>query len=377
MRLRFLANRIRSARSDRSKSYPGSSFIDPLEPRQLLSAVFWQGAVSGDWNTQANWVADQLPTSTDTATLDANATTTAITLSKNVTVDTLAFLSGSSSYTLSNQLIDLKTIDMQSGVLTNQIVDTQLKGWGDLSVTNNGSGDLLLNDFANTGSDSEWIKTHTINAQGDITFRGSISTEGRSFTVVKTGTGVLRYESVFDFNLGKKMDGSVEQSQFIVNGGALDIASMTLKFESNTDSNAPDPTDLDQTSYVLVDYAGGSLIVDNSNIFALVQNLPQGYEIYHDTANQMVMLRQITAIPGQWEGDVDGGWQTAGNWANNAIPDTSDTASFGSQSQTTHITLSTNTSIATVRFLTGSASHVIDGDNLLVGCVMNDLVTVR
>ncbi len=352
---------FRLAHREKSRRRHHPVYVQNLEPRQLLSAVMWEGGVSGAWSTATNWENDTLPASTDVATFDGNATNTTITLSNNVTISQLNFVSGASAYTLSNQRFDIYSIVVDSGVSNDQTVNSLLKGHGNFTATNNGSADLLLNAYTNTGGDKESTYTHTINADGDVIFRNAVTTGGRTFQIVKNGSGTLTYQSTFDFNLGHRTNGSVEQSKFTVNAGMLDISQMTLNLETNTGSGSIDPATLTQSSYFLVDYAGGDVTVDSTNIFGNVAGLPDGFEIYHDTANKQILLREIQGIPGQWVGDVSGSWQTAENWVGDDIPGSGDIAYFGNLSQNTTITLSSNVAINQLNFMDDAFSHTING----------------
>lgn len=367
---------FRLAKRKKSRHHNRPVYVQNLEPRQLLSAVMWDGDVSGAWSTAANWENDTAPASSDVATFDGNSANTTITLSSNTTISSLQFLSGASAFTISNQRFDLYSVSVESGVFNDQTVNSLLKGSGSFTATNNGTGDLLLNSYTNTSGDQEAIYNHNINATGDITFRGSVTTSGRTFQVIKNGAGTLSYESTFDFNLGYRTNGTIEQSKFIVNDGTLDISQMTLNFESNTGSGGIDPANLIDTSYVLVDYTNGSVIVDGTNIFGTVTNLPDGFEIYHDTANKQILLREIQGIPGQWIGDVSGSWQTAENWVGDDVPSTGEIAYFGDLSQNTTITLSNNVAVNQLNFMDGASAHTINGQRFdLYSVIVEDGVT--
>lgn len=367
-----MKNPFRLGKRSKSRRARRPLFVQNLEPRQLLSAVMWDGEISGSWSTAANWENDTAPTSSDVATFDGNAANTTITLGSNTTINSLQFVSGASAYTLSNLRFDIYSVIVDSGVSNDQTVNSLLKGHSNFTATNNGTGDLLLNSYANTSGDKEAIYNHTINAEGDITFRGAVTTGGRTIQVLKNGNGTLSYESVFDFNLGHRADGGVEQSKFIVNDGTLDISQMTLNFENNTGSGVIDPATLTQESYVLVDYANGDVVTDATNLFGTVTGLPEGFEIFHDTANKQIVLQVIQGIPGQWIGDTSGTWQTAENWVGDDIPGSGETAYFGDLSQNTTITLTSNVTISTLNFISGATSHTINGQRFDIYSVVVD-----
>ncbi|HCD33754.1 MAG TPA: hypothetical protein DER01_15190 [Phycisphaerales bacterium] len=366
--------RLKKRKQNRRKKTP--VYVQNLEPRQLLSAVMFDGDLSGAWATVENWENDTMPSSGDTATFDGNSPNTAITLSSNTTISSLNFLSGASAYTLSNKRFDIYSVVVDSGVTNDQTVNSVLKGHSNFTATNNGTGDLLLSSYANTSGDKESHYAHTINAQGDITFRGNVTTGGRTFQVTKTGAGTLAYEATFDFNLGHRANGAVEQSKFIINDGTLDISQMTLRFETNTGSGSIDPAALTNSSYVLVDYAAGDVIVDSTNIFGTVNNLPDGFEIFHDTANSQIRLQQIQGIPGQWIGDVSGTWQTVENWVDDDKPGGGETAYFGDLSQTTTISLTSNVTISQLNFMDGALAHTFNSKRFdIQSIIVEDGVT--
>jgi hypothetical protein len=94
-----------------------SLFVATYSPMLAVDAVWLSEPGSGDWNTGANWstspVAPVNPG--DTATFNTS-TQTSLTLSGNVTVESITFQPGASAF----------TIDTNFNVLTRQRVQPQM-----------------------------------------------------------------------------------------------------------------------------------------------------------------------------------------------------------------------------------------------------------
>ena len=96
--LNWIVERFESGRTNCRASHPASTRhkfarrrkTEILEPRCLLAAIFWDGgAGTTSWTDANNWSNNVVPTSAD----DVNITSTSVTLSSSVTLNSLTFAS--------------------------------------------------------------------------------------------------------------------------------------------------------------------------------------------------------------------------------------------------------------------------------------------
>src|SRR5437763_16215703 len=80
--------------------------IFSIQTLQGGSATWSANAISGDWNTAANWIPPSVPNSAQSTATFAVSGTTGVSLSANTQVSTIVFNTGASSFTITtNPLI--------------------------------------------------------------------------------------------------------------------------------------------------------------------------------------------------------------------------------------------------------------------------------
>jgi hypothetical protein len=91
---------MRFIRSSFSVALPAILFIFTMEISQAGSATWNLNPTSGDWNTDANWTPASVPNGAfDIATFDIS-NMTAVALSANTTVNSVAFTADASTYAI-------------------------------------------------------------------------------------------------------------------------------------------------------------------------------------------------------------------------------------------------------------------------------------
>ena len=171
----------------------------------------WTGAVSGDWNTAANWSGEAVPTSGDTVTIPggianaptlSNATLSGETIAlaggtvdfNNVTLDSWLQASGSGAVAIGGTL----TIGSAGGIIAGSDAQLDLEGSAETIVNNgtlaSGSGGILeiYNNATSTGAGATLVNAGTIVADGgtvNIASNASYSLPGSlpDWTLANTG----------------------------------------------------------------------------------------------------------------------------------------------------------------------------------------------
>ncbi|MGH8092851.1 MAG: beta strand repeat-containing protein [Chthoniobacterales bacterium] len=147
------------------------------QPARAGSATWNLNPGSGDWNTAANWTPATVPNgSTDVATFDVSNQTD-VSLSADVTVDSIIFNPGASAYTIAMNSLGTMTIDgagivNSSGVTQNF---TTLTGLNSTSL-------VTFSGSAKAGSMTTFVNTGNGNlSAASIQFLGSSSADGATF----------------------------------------------------------------------------------------------------------------------------------------------------------------------------------------------------
>jgi hypothetical protein len=147
------------------------SFLEQLEPRQLLTSIMWDGGGDGTTLTQpANWVGDVLPGAADDAAIGAGPTV------------------GMSSGALSvHSLTCAAPLSIAGGTLTLAAASGISAAFAMSGGTINGAGDLTLSITFNwTGGTIGGMGTLTLGASSTSTFGGF--TKGANRNIVNNGT---------------------------------------------------------------------------------------------------------------------------------------------------------------------------------------------
>lgn len=171
-------------------------------------AIFWDGANNGTWGTATNWSTDLVPTSSNDVTiLGPGNAAGALTLNSVIT-----------------------NMNVNSITFTNTAATSLQSTSGGLNL-NTGAGGLttgtgLVTIGANSGNGINMIlaaaQTWNVGA-GGLVFNNA---NGGTFSVTKTGTGTLTYNSGFGSGTGF-------QGGLIVNAGIVDLNFVNLGTPTN------------------------------------------------------------------------------------------------------------------------------------------------
>ncbi|MBC7834920.1 MAG: hypothetical protein H7Y88_07445 [Phycisphaerales bacterium] len=166
----------------------GSAFFDRLEPRQLLTAVFWDGGAGDNfWHSPDNWSTDAVPTAADDVSISLPASSPTIIFDANSEIRSVRSLVTDESMSISGGTLSILEASSFNADLTvsGGVLDvagaTVLSAGGTLSagfIT--GSGDVTVTGQFNwTGGTLEGTGLLTIAPAGSLSLTGSVHSLGR------------------------------------------------------------------------------------------------------------------------------------------------------------------------------------------------------
>ncbi|MBC7834436.1 MAG: hypothetical protein H7Y88_04955 [Phycisphaerales bacterium] len=181
-------SRDRHAKSLAHRSGRPSSFFDQLEPRQLLTAIIWDGGAGDNfWHSAANWSGDTVPTAADDAVISLPASSPTIIYNATSGARSVRSLINDEAMTISGGALSILQPSTFNGPLTVSSGTLDLAGAtlfdGAVSFSNGtitGSGDMTFNgsfdwSFGTLGGSG----TSTISTSGSLALSGSTHTLGR------------------------------------------------------------------------------------------------------------------------------------------------------------------------------------------------------
>jgi len=193
--------------------------FEVLENRILLDTVFWKAATSGNWNTAANWLGDQVPGMDDTAVIDAAGADYTVTLDVNPTVAGFTLNSANATFTSSGRTF---TVNGSATLSAGDVVSLNTTWAGTGTLTNNAA-------LAIRGNTT--ISSPFVNA-GTLTLETVAGTDSQTVLAVTTGTLVNAPTGVLTVNpaagsLSQYIDASLD------NRGAVNINGYTSLRKEN------------------------------------------------------------------------------------------------------------------------------------------------
>ena len=230
--------------------------------------------------------------------------------------------------------------DMQAGT-----VDAVLAGAGALTKTT--AGTVVLNG-ANLYSGATVVSNGVLLVNGSLSADSSVTVDSGgtlggtgmvhgALSVLSGGsvapgesTGILQASNV-TFQSGSSLaieidDAATPVCDTLAVSGALNISGATLNVSASG---------LPASTYVIATYPSGQL----TGTFAGTSGLPGGYSVIYDySGGTAIALVSLGATLGVWDGDSDGNWTDATNWAGDVAPESGASLVFddGSNRTTTN-----------------------------------------
>ena len=252
----------------------------------------WTGASSANVSDTANW--SPVPggpfASTDALIFPAGVTVTNLVNTAVQTIASITFQAGAHPYTLSGSNFKYAHVTNESAA--NQTILNKLD-WQQFSrsYVNNGSGTLKLGLIFSTKQPGKPLVTQSFDTTGDIVVTGGMTTIGTPFDLYKTGSGSLTLQGTYDFNIGTNHISTLE-----VDGGTLDVTDMDVNFEDDNTGGPVEWSTLTGSDYTLIDYSGGSIVINGSAIFRSVAGLSgSSFVLGHDTGAKRVFISRLPA----------------------------------------------------------------------------------
>lgn len=210
----------------------------------LLSSVHGQfiwdgGGTNGRWDTATNWSTDVIP-GTGAVVQFAGSSQPSVDLRANRSVASLAFNSGASAFTLSNNIL---TFTGSGTVLANNSTATQTINSAlqfNISQTVSAtSGNLVLGGAINIGTTSS-ARTLTFTGAFDQTVTGVIGGSRGRQNIAKSGLGTLTLSGANTFSGAATLnEGTLRATTnaAALGAGRLTLAGGTLSLANNTGLN--------------------------------------------------------------------------------------------------------------------------------------------
>lgn len=196
---------------------------------QAGSATWNPSPTSGDWNTAANWTPHTIPdAATDTATF-ATSATTAISLSSAVTVNSIVFNSGASSFSVAANPTKFLTIS-GSGIANNSAMTQHFL------VNQDDSGNFNGISFANTaraGTNTMFTVqggTGPYGSAGQIFFNGRSSADHATFQTTPSTS-----DSFSNAGLSFTESSTAADATFTLDGGDMFFGSNATAGDATID----------------------------------------------------------------------------------------------------------------------------------------------
>lgn len=160
----------------------------------------WTGATSGDWATAGNWSPAGPPGSvaTDIVRFDATVANNQLNLGADRSIDSLEFLSGAGSHTLSGATLTLNRTSANGNTITHSAGNLQIfssaVNFAGPATLNVGSGSTLT--FASTiGRPSGTTGNFTVTGGGVVNFTGAFSSFTLFTNLQATGGSTINYNT--------------------------------------------------------------------------------------------------------------------------------------------------------------------------------------
>jgi hypothetical protein len=192
--------------------------LEALEPRQLLTSVFWDGGGGdGSWDNPLNWSNDQLPGAADSVLIDAPGHPT-IHRDQNTSA-TVASLQSLDPISISAGTLTVTGSWRQSGALT--VSGGRIGGAANLQL----NGDLLWTggEIAGGAAKLQVLPGRTVTIDGDVTLSRALVNNGavvwQSGNITASGATIYNLDerTFLIHSAGTLVDGAVA-SRFINRG---------------------------------------------------------------------------------------------------------------------------------------------------------------
>lgn len=216
------------------------------------SATWNLDPINGNWNTAANWTPGTVPNGPADVASFGQSSSTSVTLSKNVEVDSITFDVGAAAFTISSGILQL-TIS-GTGVVNNSKVPQNFvaaegsgaEGSGMIQFTNSATAGNAIYTQTGIGGSSTITQFHDTATAGDATFinqGGDFSAGGNLFYNSSTaGNGTF-------YNLPGRANGGATDffdnsnagnGSFLIYGGSpgLGIQGFAFFFDSSSAANS-------------------------------------------------------------------------------------------------------------------------------------------
>ncbi|HEY2841270.1 MAG TPA: hypothetical protein VGJ26_19090, partial [Pirellulales bacterium] len=223
--------------------YSRSLRIEPLEDRNLLSAVSWDGGGDGkNWTDKLNWSGDVLPGANDDVTINApGGVTVSATLSATTTIHSLTVGADDGLTLLSNSSLTVAAASTISGAL------------------NVSSSTLAINGATSVGNLN--FTGGTISGAGDLTVTGNLYWQSGSMT----GSGRTIVAPVASLSMAI---GSPSLSRILENDGAAFWNASNLSLNNGTFQNNGTFYTASGTGFSFVSISGsGTSAFNNAGTF--------------------------------------------------------------------------------------------------------------